>query len=463
MSPDERSGSRFLGCLIKGPAGCLAFCVGAVAVAVLLGPAAGGRVFDRVAERWFEQRFRGELELGDAWVGSLHGAQSIERVVLRDPWGEEVLRGSLQGPSFEGFLDGRRRYGPVHLRLELLKVVADEEGVTNLEHTFARRESAPDWTGRTGLSTDETLVVELEISILRLRFTAEAGRESLLEDLRFQGRLEWTPSEMRLVLEGGGGAPPPALRLRLDVARTLDGLERPWDLALALEGAPTALARALCPAVRPLAVELGARLDEFVWTRRGSAVALSCRDADASFSLHGLELDGLISGEDPLALALECGGARARAWLARFLPPLEGLDCDDPTQPHALRLFDFTWPLDGDWSRLAGEAELAFAPSRARLRALNPDGVPLTLLLGPQSQRLSVREGVLDYAGLQLVHEDGWLRFDGTLDLVRGERTLGVEGEAGGAPLERVVFEEGAADPSPVPVLPAPPAVPGQR
>jgi len=463
----ERRVPRFLGCLIKGPAGCLAFFIGAGVVLVLLLPAAGGRVIDHLAESAFAQRFAGELELGDAWLGSFYGEQVVERVVLRDPTGEEILRGRLSGPYLTWGLDGvGYRYGPLRLVVERLRIDVDEDGVTNLERAFERdlrsRDESP---RRSQLQTDTPFEIELEVHVARLRYASARGREGQLEDLRFRGRLEWGPERTHLVLEGGAPAssvPGPRLTLRVECERPEDGLERPWDLALALEHGPAVLARALCPALRPLAVELGSEVDGLQWTRERSAVALAVNDAGARLAFHGMEIDGLVAGtaQGPLELALPCGEPLGRALVARLLPPLESLACEDPAQPHVLRFHDFQWPLDGDWSALEGELELALAPARAFLAPLGPEPRVLVALLGPQPTRLPVRAGVLDFAGFQLPLEDGWLRLDGELDLDGGKRRLGVAGESEGEALERVelVEETGAAlVPEVAPAL-APPA-----
>ncbi|HEX6883384.1 MAG TPA: hypothetical protein VF530_08380 [Planctomycetota bacterium] len=461
----ERRVPRVLGCLIKGPAGCLAFFIGAGVVLVLLLPAAGGRVIDHLAESAFAQRFAGELELGDAWLGSFYGEQVVERLVLRDPTGEEVLRGRLTGPYLTWGLDGvGYRYGPLRLVVEHLRIDVDEDGVTNLERAFARDPRSRDEPRRRSqLQTDTPFEIELELYVARLRYASARGREGQLEDLRFRGRLEWGPERTHLVLEGGEGVssvPGPRLALRVECERPEDGLERPWDLALALEHGPAVLARALCPALRPLVAQLGPEVDGLQWTREGSAVALSVHDAGARLAFHGREVDGLVGGmaESPLELALPCGEPLGRGLAARLLPPLESLVCEDATQPHVVRLHDFQWPLDGDWSALEGEAELALAPARAFLAPLGPEPRTLVALLGPQPVRLPVRGGVLDFAGLQLPLEDGWLRLDGALDLAGGRRSLGVAGESAGAELERVeLVEETPLVPEAVPAL-APPA-----
>ena len=469
--PPTRRVPRFLTCLVKGPAGCLAFLLGAAAIGVLLLPAAGGRVLDRMGEGWFADHHAGELELGDAWFGSFYGPNQIERMILRDPSGEEILRGSLAGPSLAGIFDrSEHKYGPLRVQLELLRVIADEDGITNLERAFERDPSDEDLDERSDLTTDRKFEIELEVHVGRLRYTSERGREALLEDLYFHGQLEWGPRETDLVLEGGSDEASVAgrpWRLRLECERTEDGLARPWDVEIELENMPAVLARALCPALRPLARELGPLVDELHWTRKGSAVALDCVDGGARLAFNGVELDGLVSGtpEVPLELALPCAGPAGRALVERFLPPLAELACEADAAPHLVRLHAFQWPLDGDWERLEGEAELGFAPARATLRPFSADLPALVALLGPQPARLPLREGVLEYAGFQLPLEDGWLRLDGALELASGERTLGVSGEAGGKAIERVELsgeddvEDGEA---PALRLPPPPELPAQ-
>src|SRR5688572_3200443 len=101
MSEPPRRIPRTLSCLVKGPLGCLTFLLGATVVFVLFFPPAGGRLVRGWAEEWFAEHHAGSLELGDAWVGSVYGPQRIEGLVLRDPYGEEVLRGELHAPPLD--------------------------------------------------------------------------------------------------------------------------------------------------------------------------------------------------------------------------------------------------------------------------------------------------------------------------------------------------------------------------
>ena len=91
---------RFFSCLIKGPLGCLAFAVGAAAIAILLLPPALGRWIDRRVERWFEERHGGSLELDSA-----EGRGTL--ATIRLPQGSSDGKRDADGPQREPGPTGR--------------------------------------------------------------------------------------------------------------------------------------------------------------------------------------------------------------------------------------------------------------------------------------------------------------------------------------------------------------------
>jgi hypothetical protein len=450
---------------VKGPAGCFAFLLGSAVVFVLLLPAAGGRVIDLMLERSFAAHHQGTLELGDAWLGSFYGDQRVERLILRDPNGEEVAHGSLWAPTLAGIWNGPvHRFGPVRIRIDVLRVLADDDGRTNLERALEPRGEERDPEESSSLATRQPFTGELELWIQRLRYSDENGRELLLENLVLRGSFTWGPDETRLVLEGGTEASSAngPMTAHIELARPEDGYDAPWNGTLAFEGAPTVLARALCAAVRPLAARFGTRIDSLQWTQTGSERGLLCTDEGVRLAWRGSEVDGVVSGSAPLELDLPCASPAAVELLAALLPPLAAPRWDDPAAVHHLWLHDFRWPLDGDWTLLEGSLQLGLAPGRATLAPFPGSAKPeaLELLLGPQPTRLPLRAGVLDYAGLQLPLDQGWIRLDGTLALADGERKLGVAGEHHGKALERAEFAAPVAPGDRR--IPEPPLSPGE-
>jgi hypothetical protein len=447
---------RFLSCLVKGPLGCLAFALGAAAVLVLLLPPALGRVLDRFLEDWFAERHAGHLELGDAWLGSFYDSQRIERVILRDPSGDEILRGTFHAPALSEVFDDSTDFGPVVLRIELLHLVEGADGTTNLERALAppgdRRDS------RSGLSTDVELGFDLRLSIARLRTTSARGRTTELAGLDFRGTFEWGPAGMRLELEGGSDedlAEP--LHLRTELRHSEGGRRQGWQGELALANAPTALARSLCAPLRTIALLAGPETDELSWSRDGAEVALRVVDEGGRFELVGEEQDGLVVGarDAMLAATFPCGNQTGQALLAVLLPLVDALECLGPEQSHELTLADYRWPLDGDWSQLSGELELALAPVHAATVGEFHGLGALSSLTEPTVLELVLRDGIVHYSGLELAFERGRLRIDGTRQLASGATELLLSGERGGEPLEPVRLV-GAGDEL-VPVMPDPP------
>jgi hypothetical protein len=451
---------RFLSCLVKGPLGCLFFALGAAAVLVLLLPPALGRVLDRALERWFSERYAGHLELGDAWLGSFYDTQRIERVILRDPSGDEILRGELKAPPLTEFLeDPSRRFGPIVLRIDLLHLVEDEDGTTNLERALEELEQdRADSEREDGLSTDMPFRFELDVKIARLRSTNARGRATELTNLEFDGSFEWGKEETRLVLEGGSDSDDDEpMHLRVELSRPEFGRLRRWKCALSLERSPTALARTLCAPARPLAILAGPRTDRLNWSKDGPDVALLLEDEGARFELLGEELDGLVTstGEGALTATLPCSCAPGQALLARLLPLVVALECVDPAGSHELRLADYRWPLDGDWSRLSGELALALAPASCEFVTHLRPSLGERTLLQATPLRMQVRDGVLAFAGLAYALLPGELRVDGTLALESGDAAITVAGALGGEPVDLRLT--GVGDDL-VPALPAPPA-----
>lgn len=453
--------------------GCLAFAIGAAGVIVLFLPPALGRLLDRTIEDWFAERHAGRLELGDAWLGSIYGEQRVERLILRDPDGDEVLRGALRAPSLEQLFDGPpHRFGPVVLRIELLRLVGTGEGSSNLERALAELPRAEVPVRRSkGPTTDVPFEVALEVVIDRLRYENSGGREGVLENLVFRGRLQWGPEATHLLLEGGSGAGvEEPLQARIELERSEFGPRRPWSVAVVLNGVPTALVRASCAAARPLAAFVGPRLDELVWSRQGQQVLLRCADGATRFDLTAEEHEGTLrSGEEGrLAATLACSEVAGRAVLAALLPLVTSPVCEDPLGFHQLRSAEFVWPLDGV-SLPSGSFEFEPAPIRwipapvvgLFLGEWGERGTPTLespcrYVLDDAPGRDAPGLGTLRYLEQRWALEDGWFQIDGELTLASGARTLTLSGVRGGEPLEsvRLAGSGGALRPVPDEVPP---------
>jgi len=465
---------RLFSCLVKGPLGCLFFALGAALVGVALVPFAVGRLLERGSERWFGRHFAGSLDLEEAWVGSTYGSQSIDGLILRDPEGDEVLRASLRAPSLSGPWRGPPyRYGPVVLRIEVLRLVPDEDGVTNLERALTIDSGWEEEDPRTRAKTDVELAIALQVVVERLRYTVGRGREEMLENLSFQGTLEWGPEETRLVLAGGTlpDAPEP-FRARIEVGRPEFGPRRPWSVTLELEGAPTDLARALCGPVRPLAAYAGARFDHVQWADTGRDAVLICRDEGARLELMG-ERDptGVVMAREGgrASLELPCGHPAASAVAGLLLPGLVDARCADPAGQIVLRLGDFVWPVDGDAARFAGVLEAQAAPLDAvpgpAFAAWTGAADLLQGLALDPGARCVLEPGMLAYQGWRLASPHGWIEVSGTRDLLAEEDELTWSGQHGGNALPPVRLGPPlpSGEPAPLPPLPRPPESPDRE
>jgi len=416
---------RLLSCAVKGPLGCLAFLVGAVVVAIVLLPFAVGRLVDRGIEQWFSRRFEGSLEVGDVWFGSLYDQQRVERLILRDPGGDEVLRAEARAPELTGLLDGAPHvWGPVSIRIEVLRLVEDEHGVTNLERALKLR---PEVGQLADLRVDSRFQIALELVVERLRYAAGDGSEDVLEGLGFDGSLDWGPEETSLVLEGGSaeGVEAP-LHAHAEIRRPEFGPRRTWSVSLELENAPTALVRGLCGPARPLAPFVGTRIDHLSWAQAGRVLRMACEDEGAHLELEGEERDGTASAppEGSVSLTLPCGSPAEARLFAELLPALVRPACDEAAGESTLRMEEFRWPLDGDPRGLAGVVTPALVPLRGR-------PVPALAGWGGMDQDLSGL-GLAPSARLELgagqVRYRDWLLVSGALQIrMEGFRELGGE------------------------------------
>lgn len=443
---------------------------------MLLLPPAGGRLAGRLIEEWFDERHAGRLEIADAWVGSFYGPQRIDSLILRDEEGEEVLRAVLRAPALGEFFDAGdgdgQRVGPLEVRIASLRLAQARDGSTNLTRALAERRLES--VERDRFSGGFELV--LDVRIERLRFTDAHGHEGALEGIVLRGSLQIDPYETRLVLEGG---PDPLsaepMRALVRLARRNADPSASWKQTFALEDLPSVLAGMLVAAAQPLVGFTGRNLDELAWQRDEGLADLRLRDEGADLTLSGKqEADGVLAGVDAsVHLTLPCAGVPGRELLTHLLPLVSAPECPADSPPHDLHLRNCRWPLDGDWSKLAGELDLQPSPARAApveaLRALLGGEGPRSLALD-QRQPVRVRAGVLEYEHFRLPMEAGWLQLDGTLELASGRLDALVTGEVEGQAIDlgrwvgtRERLERPMAEPPESPEAPrAPEAVDGE-
>jgi len=456
---------RVLSCLVKGPLGCLAFLIGATVVTLLLLPPVGGRFLDRLLEEDFAAEHEGSLELGDAWFGSFYGAQTIDSLILRDPDGEEVLRASLRAPSLATVVGGSRsRYGPVVVRVPMLRLSVDRDGRTNLARALAAPSHEDDAldSERSGLSLTHPLEIELQIEVARVRYGDALGAEGGLDGLRFEGTLLLGPKETRLELVGGTSAAGEGLHARLEFSRPEFGTAQPWSCACTAEGMPAVLAGILCGELAPLVAAAGVRVDELGVEQHAAKRTIHVLDEGARLELAGERDDEALASDELVArLVLPCADARASALLLRLLPLVSAVECLDERKSHAFELRGGRWPAYGDWGELAGELSLSLASARAQplpaVRAWLGSDEPLSLSGLQQNAHLS--GGSLEYALFRVPFAQGWVEFDGTRELLGGEGAFEVRGERAGTALAPLHLGGAGGEPLPEPPQ-APPDLP---
>jgi hypothetical protein len=432
MSEKSRQVPRWFSCLVKGPLGCMAFLFGAGVVLVLFLPAACGRLLDRSLEDWFAAQHAGTLELDEAWLGSFYGPQTIGRLVLRDPEGEEVLRASLRAPSLGGLIGDRPpSYGPVEVRVSMLRVIAGEDGRTGLARALEREAGGPP-PDLEGLRIDAPLTIDFTLWIERLRFAGADRNGATLENLCFQGRLVWEDERLALTCEGGADTlAAPAPRARLDASRT--GAGAAWERRAALQEAPALLVGLLLGSGDALEDLLGPRLDEvdLRWKRAAGAglelEELRCVQGASSLLARGSIAGGeLTGGEGALRLRLAPDAPATRGLLRELVPVAASIELVDPAQTLELVASDIAWSLAGDPQRGTARLELNLPAARLALepRAGGLLGAPTdTLELLPARLVAELRGSRLAFDEQRLPLSGGSLSLSGTYEL--GQRAFG--------------------------------------
>ena len=460
MPEEKEKRSRWFGCLVKGPLGCLAFLFGASFVLVLFVPAVIGRLLERGLERDFGERHAGSLEVSEIWFGSLYNPQRIEGLILRDPAGEEVLRGSLRAPALGQAL-GDRSYGPIELDLQSLKLVEHADGSTNLERALARVDGSD---GPLGYSFELPQQCEFVLRIARLRWSNARGREEQLADLAWRGTLLARARRIQLTLEGGsdpGLAEP--FTLSLEFEREVG---RPDNDRLVLDATriPLGLLRHLVGRTVPAAALEGPTLASLGWQREGQRASLRVGDGELALECAGLLEDGTLRTEPglPARMVLDPGSSVGEALFGRLVPFLVPQvmpgEARVPIECEGLVL-----PLTDGWSRLEGRARFSFP---AGSYGLDPAAAvslrtPLPLTPVPLEAEILLSGGRAVLDGLALPLLEGRLEYSGTVDLATGEADLSFTRERNGErqPLGAWRGQVRALEPA-LPVAPRLPEVP---
>ena len=431
MPEEKQKRSSWFTCLVKGPLGCLAFLFGASFVLVLFVPAVVGRLVERGLERDFAERFAGSLEVSEVWLGSLYNPQRIEGLILRDPSGEEVLRGTLRAPALGPALGGAS-YGPIEIDLQSLKLVEHADGTTNLERALARIDGLERELGYSVQLPQES---EIVVRLARLRWADARGREQQLADLVWRGTLVSRALRAKLTLEGGsdpGLTEPFTLSLELE-----HPFGRPAEGSLALSAArvPLGLLRHLLGRTVPVQALEGSALESLEWKRDGRRGSLRVGAGELALDCAGLLEDGVLRTDPgaPARLVVDPGSQAGEALLARLVPFLvpQVLPGEERL---ALECDDLVLPLADGWSRLGGQLRFTLA---AGTYGLDPTAAaslrtPLALAGGPLQAELLLSEGRVVLDGFALPLTEGRLEYAGTVELATGEAVVSFTRELGG-------------------------------
>jgi len=454
MKPHERA-RKALGCLVKGPLGCLAFVLGAFLVSATFMPLACGRALGETAEKKFGSAFAGTLEVGEVWAPAVFWRQSARGVVLRDPRGREVARGDLEAPPLLDILMDSSSVPLLDLVLASAVVVFEPDGSTNLSRALSpidrgKRPADRPWI----VATDSHLYIALGDSDYRINLSDPSARlrlsvdhlslsDSAATDRRplvirgVEGLVDLTVRggsvESRILLQGaiqgrdGGRAVADVAIDDIDAYLRGDGAPEvtvEWrftgvESALLddLLGTHGLLTRVFGPSIDDLHVK--SRSD-----RGAQRTLLRIASPETELTLRGVERgDGrIVAGErGTIEIAFAPGSSFARELLGNrgLLPLVSAPELEGPGPRGRVILHDYSLSLDGDLGALKGTVDVqlegfsyTMAPSiREGLALSAPDG----RLHSPAADfELRIADGRVHYEDLRLVADgeevvlDGW-------------------------------------------------------
>ncbi len=341
----------------------------------IAGPLAPG-----FAARAFAERFRGRLEVGSAQL-SWFGTQALKGARLLDPEGQEVAHLDLELPSLWQLARGGGALGS--LRAELgATLVADEQGVTNLERALAPRTptAAPRPSAASSSAPDSSAEPELELELgcpllsWSDARTRAAGKAFEVRGLHAHLALHpGQPARFEARAQLAGEA---ASSLELDAQ--VEGLRTQGSFAFSkarargrVQGFSSALIDGLTQQHGRLAQVLGPSFDlSFELADLGpSSGSISCalQSERTHFVFEGRVQDGLLRCTEQRGFTLELGEPRAfvASCLEPLLPPGTSLVWAPASEHWKLECARLALPLpsaaelaSGGWPGLLARAEL---------------------------------------------------------------------------------------------------------
>ena len=384
---ERTAGRRLLGCLVKGPLGCLAFVLGAAFMLVLFLPPVLGRLAKNHLCEWFGMAFEGSLEIGEGWLGSVYGPQRVEGLVLRDPEGREVLNATLSAPPLPVLDETLEGWGPVHLEVHRLGIVERPDGRTNLQHAFEPRSGdhrifrfQPSET-EVDFSFEEDrfdlrmpAALRFVVDVETLLWTDATGRELVFENPRFEAELMERGGESVLEVRGSGTLEGGEFDLdfTLPALRTLGDplLVTRWKLDCEGRGLPAAAVEVLLGVEgwveRVLAPELASVKLELDREERGGLrvadLELSADGVDVRLAANLLPGEDLLQGraDDVVVVSLAPDSRHVGRLVPALVPLFEGFT---PKTPVELTLTAFRAGLREDLATVRANLGLRSGPA----------------------------------------------------------------------------------------------------
>jgi hypothetical protein len=332
-------------------------------VVVLLLPTLCGGLAKSMVEQSFASMFRGTLavkEISLAW----NGPQKVTEAVLYDPEKHEVARVTMELPSLLAVM---RWKGPWKLRVDAdADLVADDQGVVNLQRALAPRE--PEKTTKHTKHEDatsdplgmiSTLDAEVVIASRHLSWsdadTRRAGKPFEIRD--FTATLRAKPGQPLTIHAQGQVASQTPGALEIDA--TLHGpLEsgKAWpfgdvDANVRIEGFSTPMIDGIAGLGGKLTEVLGPQFDLKV---RAAGVTPQKGDVELAFSSPRSSLDfagkfegGLLRARDGQPVKLSVGVPRGFVtdWVATKLPAGVRVTWEETAKPWTVSITDLELPI----------------------------------------------------------------------------------------------------------------------
>lgn len=435
-SPPETKKRRGLfSFLFKSTLGCAAFAFGALVVLVLLLPTIASRsLAASTAEDFFDQIFQGSLKVAKvdlAWFGE----QTLEGVVISDPAGGEIGRVSVTLPSIVRCLDWKSgRLGRVRVALEG-DLVADDQGVTNLQRALAPRAQASTPSDAAAAEASvgsgelqamlNALSLDLEVDVARLTWsdadTRRVGKPFEVRDLA--ASVIARPGEPTHVRAAGKLASETPGRVSIDA--TVKGpfaLDRPWpvgsvDAEVQVTGFSTAMVDGLANLGGDLKDLFGPRFDLALHasnaTRTAGDLDVELNSERTSVRVKGRFADGAFvsAGEPALTASIAEPRAILERHLAQLVPPRMRLAWSAESAPITVRVEDLALPIPAGAAQDPAGLRAALEPLRARVAIAWPG----SLAIDDEALRKAGASAALGALQLDLLFGPGTLVVDGRL------------------------------------------------